>query len=462
MRSALLIALTLTAVACEVRQHAVGGGAVSDGSFGDRQDGPLPSLDGSLSQATEVAVDVPLVSDRPGEVPRSTDGADSIGSTSVCGNAVVEAGETCDPVSACIAAQTACASTKDLVRTPKGAPSRCTFVCSEVPRPCGPGDGHCPTDCAAGMDPDCGKPTGQNCQAPADCATGYCVSGFCCDSPCAGTCFACAAAYTGSANGSCAPVRAGMDPANQCTRASDSSCGNDGDCDGSGNCRKFDSKTVCQAETCAAGTATALRKCTGSGSCGPPASSTPCGAYACGPSSCKTSCTTDADCISSYFCDAPSTGTPPFFCKPRCQSQSSGNLLSDGGFDGGTCTCSTSWDPEDGVGCAGSGSGKGVGIDLGCFGNVVPGTTYYFGFMKKQAAAGLNGFCALGFYPEAGCRGSVIVGGGVDVVRPSGWTREDTRIVAGQGAVTGKVTCVGTSPDTLFDRVYVNTAGPVF
>src|SRR6185295_1424578 len=73
----------------------------------------------------------------------------------VCGNSVLEAGETCDPTSDCVAKQSACVSDANVVRKGSGDAALCTFVCTESPRGCGPADGFCPAGCGPTMDSDC-------------------------------------------------------------------------------------------------------------------------------------------------------------------------------------------------------------------------------------------------------------------------------------------------------------------
>ncbi len=92
-----------------------------------------------------------------------------------CGNGVVEAGETCDPVADCQAKAKACVSDNNTVRTPAGDPAACTFTCSSVPRVCGAADGACPAGCTAARDADCvgcGNgvvEAGETCDPVADC-----------------------------------------------------------------------------------------------------------------------------------------------------------------------------------------------------------------------------------------------------------------------------------------------------
>jgi hypothetical protein len=121
------------------------------------------------------------------------------------------------------------------------------------------GDG----DCVAGS--ECDEGTGQ-CSVPrplgsacnpggngSDCASGHCVDGVCCDTPCTGMCSACTQARTGVASGTCAPVSAGQDPDDECEDEGPSTCGQDGTCDGAGACRTYQDGTVCATECCGNG-----------------------------------------------------------------------------------------------------------------------------------------------------------------------------------------------------------------
>jgi hypothetical protein len=92
-----------------------------------------------------------------------------------CGNGAIEPGETCDPVAQCRDQQQACVSDQSTMRTPGGDPDRCTFTCTQTPRPCGPADGNCPTGCTADRDADCAGcgngrlDPGEMCDPAADC-----------------------------------------------------------------------------------------------------------------------------------------------------------------------------------------------------------------------------------------------------------------------------------------------------
>lgn len=84
----------------------------------------------------------------------------------------------------------------------------------------------------------------------ADCSTGNCVDGVCCEIACQGSCMACAQIKTGKDNGKCAPVLADTDPDAECNEQDVSTCGTDGKCDGVSACRKFPDDTPCGSRCC--------------------------------------------------------------------------------------------------------------------------------------------------------------------------------------------------------------------
>lgn len=57
---------------------------------------------------------------------------------------------------------------------------------------------------------------GQACSAADECDSGACADDVCCDAACDGTCESCAAALTGGADGTCAPLPDGADPEDDC------------------------------------------------------------------------------------------------------------------------------------------------------------------------------------------------------------------------------------------------------
>lgn len=109
---------------------------------------------------------------------------------------------------------------------------------------------------------------GGACKATADCASGNCVSGICCDQPCNAACQSCN--LPGSSKGTCLPSPAG---------------------------------TTCAAASCNAATNTEVsaRTCDGNGVCNAAPAAHSCGAYRCYGTACLTSC------FNSFNCTAPAT-----------------------------------------------------------------------------------------------------------------------------------------------------------
>lgn len=71
---------------------------------------------------------------------------------------------------------------------------------------------------------------GTACSLNAECSSGFCVDGVCCNTACNGICQACTAAKKGSgANGACGSIAVNTDPDNECS-------GGAGFCNGSGAC----------------------------------------------------------------------------------------------------------------------------------------------------------------------------------------------------------------------------------
>jgi hypothetical protein len=108
------------------------------------------------------------------------------------------------------------------------------------------------------------KANGSTCDAAAagsDCQSGSCVDGFCCETACQSLCTACAMTKTGAANGRCAPIRAGVDPDNECAAQDPASCGRDGSCNGAGACRLWADGTTCGTTCCDSGPGRGARPC---------------------------------------------------------------------------------------------------------------------------------------------------------------------------------------------------------
>jgi MYXO-CTERM domain-containing protein len=145
-----------------------------------------------------------------------------------------------------------------------------------------------------------GHTNGDACGANADCLSGFCVDGVCCNVACTGQCQACD--LKGLA-GTCSPVTgAPVAPRPACTNAG-TTCG--GTCNGTNTatCAYPTSATTCRNASCSNGVQTAAASCDGQGDCPAPVT-TACTPYVCGSNACKTACTQDPDCISGDWCSA--------------------------------------------------------------------------------------------------------------------------------------------------------------
>ncbi len=151
-------------------------------------------------------------------------------------------------------------------------------------------------------DASAGGPLGQTCTAKEQCASGNCVDGVCCQSPCASVCMAC---NLPTSPGQCTMVPVGQNPRGECTQDLASTCGRDGTCDGNGGCRLWPDGTECATATCSAGTASTARTCDGAGTCRA-ASSKACAPYACKGTACTTQCNGNSDCDAGSYISAAS------------------------------------------------------------------------------------------------------------------------------------------------------------
>jgi hypothetical protein len=222
---------------------------------------------------------------------------------------------TCDGTGACrkYPDNTTCAPGSCSSATEQAASTCHGGVCQPGgTRSCAPGvcmGSSCGTTCAGPADCQPGffcaaskcqskRTNGAACAAAIECNSGNCVDGVCCNSACGSTCQACNLAGT---PGICSPVPSGADPAGECPAQPSSPCGHVGGCNGSGACRERAAGTSCGAGTCTAAVETTAPTCNGVGTCSPGATRS-CGDYLCGASSCRTSCTSAADCASNHKC----------------------------------------------------------------------------------------------------------------------------------------------------------------
>jgi hypothetical protein len=183
---------------------------------------------------------------------------------------------------------------------PSGPAPHCFTTCTG-PAQCVPG-----REC---LNNSCGKRLpGAGCTSAAECVSGFCVDGVCCDSKCDGPCVSCG--LVGSA-GVCRPVPSGVkDPRGVCADMGAPSCKTSGSCDGAGGCANYVAGTICKAPSCMPGTTTVqitASRCDGSGGC-VPGGPLPCAPFACSAGSCRSTCTSNADCAPTIDCVMQSCG----------------------------------------------------------------------------------------------------------------------------------------------------------
>lgn len=115
-----------------------------------------------------------------------------------------------------------------------------------------------------------------------------CVDGFCCDTPCTGTCRSCAIP---GLEGICNVAGAGTDPDDECPDQAPATCGTTGSCDGDGRCALHGASVACDdGQACTDGDA-----CDGAGTCRgaapsecAPAAGNECCLGSCGAGGCST------------------------------------------------------------------------------------------------------------------------------------------------------------------------------
>jgi hypothetical protein len=203
----------------------------------------------------------------------------------------------------------------------------CNTTCTE--------DRHCAAGlyCNPGGTCKTTKPNGRQCGGPNECTSGFCVDGVCCDKACNGQCEAC-----DDNPGVCTQVRGAPHGTRPRCAGAGTTCG--GTCGSRPSACDYPT-TKCRDASCANGTQTAEAACDGAGAC-PAPSTKACAPFTCGPTACKTSCTTDADCQGGLFCNnGACLGTKPNGAMCTASTQCTSGFCVDGfccdKACGGTC-----------------------------------------------------------------------------------------------------------------------------
>lgn len=170
----------------------------------------------------------------------------------------------------------------------------------------------------------------------AECVSGYLVDGVCCETASCAFCATCSAAQKEiqDNDGRCGTQRAGLDLRDECAATPAQTCGDDGTCNGRGECAKYARGTACSE---AGSQVDAI--CTGAGECvvqtavcdgegavrAPSGKVSSCAGYRCKDGACQTTCVTVNDCIAGSVCDP----------EGRCLPESNADVAADG------CSCET-------------------------------------------------------------------------------------------------------------------------
>jgi len=379
-----------------------------------------------------------------------------------------------------------------------GSTKLCGSTCIPTTQCCGGCGGNTPVCNSSGVCVARGQ--GNACSADAECGTGHCADGVCCNTACTGQCEACA---TASTPGTCIPV---LTPRTPC--AGSGTCGSA--CDGTdehrASCVYPDSTRSCGAvASCTSGTATTAAVCNGSGTCtssttmscapygcrtdGTPACATSCpsGQGVCNgacaditsPSHCGTACQTCqgatpycysgscVECTSSTSCTTTgSVCSAGHAC--QCRPKSSTNLLQDANFDDFTLS---SWSASGGVnwagdndadGCKTSGcvdfNGNTSGSISQCIPSIQPNTRYYIGLHYYESSSG-SVFCSYAPYAGTGCTGTGLAGGSLLTASAvNQWAVLSTTYDAPSNANSISFACTTWGLGSEIDQVYVGTS----
>ncbi|MGZ3473618.1 MAG: NHL repeat-containing protein, partial [Polyangiales bacterium] len=135
-----------------------------------------------------------------------------------------------------------------------------------------------------------------SCGTAAECKSGHCVDGYCCNTACDGPCESC---RRPGFEGTCIPVPAGQ-PERTCPLTIEGECGTR--CNGvdGTTCSVAKAGSACGVESCTDGEQRTRGTCDGTGAC--ISQITSCAPYACTSGGCRTSCVFDYECVGGARC----------------------------------------------------------------------------------------------------------------------------------------------------------------
>lgn len=211
----------------------------------------------------------------------------------VCSGPTEASGKLCDGLGSCVSS-TGTSCLPYICWQPTGL---CLQSCVDESQ-CGT-DSYCKNGACVLKDPN-----GNACMGDEQCMSGHCVDEVCCNQACDIQCRSCIGNRTGGTDGVCGDMFAGLvDSDDPCTVSPTNPCGEDGTCNGSGNCTAFaPADKPCDAVTCD-GDALVTKTCNGFGSCNP--ATLACSPYTCDTSAgdCFQSCSDNDHCAEGYYCD---------------------------------------------------------------------------------------------------------------------------------------------------------------
>ena len=244
---------------------------------------------------------------------------------------------------------------------------------------------------------------GVACTLSAECSSGSCVDGVCCNTACNGLCQACTAAKTGGTNGTCANITANSDPDNECAgtavcsagackKANGDTCATNAECLSATCVDSVCCNTACSGTCQACNVAGSVGSCANLPSGQDPANECPGNTSCSGAGSCVlfgngTSCSANAECSSGSCVDGVCCNTA---CNGTCQACSSAKT---GGVNGACGNILANTDPDNE--CSGGQVCNGAGT---C-------TTLPQGSACSVAADCATGFCVDGFCCNTACTG---------------------------------------------------------